>query len=174
MRIISGIHKGRKLHPPSNLPIRPTKDMAKESLFNILQNRYYFKNKEVLDLFAGSGNISYEFGSRGCYKITAVDKNKNCIAYIREQKKNLQLNINPIQSDAINYIKKTTSKFDFIFIDPPYNYENYNKIKELIIEKNIIKENGCLIIEHDKQTKFTEENLELKKYGSVCFSIFSF
>ena len=174
MRIISGIHKGRKLHPPSNLPIRPTKDMAKESLFNILNHRYSFANKEVLDLFAGSGNISYEFGSRGCYKMTAIDKNKNCIAYIKEQKKKLRLNINPIQSDAIKYIKKTTNKFDFIFIDPPYNYDYYNEIQKIIIERKIIKSDGCVIIEHDKQTKFTEGNIELKKYGTVYFSIFSF
>jgi len=174
MRIISGTHKGRKIHMPNNLSVRPTTDRAKESLFNILQNRYIFNNKHALDLFAGSGNISYEFFSRGCSSVTSVEINKKCILFIKNQIKQLNININIIHEDATKFIRKNNEKYDFIFLDPPYKSKDYNKLKELIIEKNIIHKGGCLIIEHDKKTTFNDCNVEQKKYGSVYFSIFSF
>ena len=174
MRIVSGSHKGIKIQMPNNLGVRPTTDRAKESLFNILQNRYMFENKCVLDLFAGSGNISYEFFSRGCSHITSVDLNKKCVLFIKNQIKQLKININIVHEDATKFIRKNTEKFDFIFLDPPYIFKDYNELKELIVEKNIINEGGCLIIEHDKNTSFNDYNVELKKYGSVYFSIFSF
>ena len=93
MRIISGTHKGRRLIAPSTLPVRPTTDRAKESLFNIIQNRYYFEEKNMLDLYSGTGNIAYEFASRGCDKILVVDNNYNCIKYIEETANRLDFNI---------------------------------------------------------------------------------
>ena len=101
MRIISGTHKGRRLMAPSTLPVRPTTDRAKESLFNIIQNRYYFEEKSVLDLFSGTGNIAYEFASRGSDKILAVDNNYNCINYIEEISNSLGFNIATIKSDCL-------------------------------------------------------------------------
>jgi len=171
MRIISGVHKGKKIQAPTNLPIRPTSDRAKESLFNILENRYVFENKKILDLFSGSGNISFEFSSRANVEITAVDNDINCIEFIRKINKELNYNITTVQSDCKNFINTTNEKFDIIFMDPPYNYEQYHALRELIIEKKIINRDGCLIIEHDRNTIFEDDSIDLRKYGKVYFSI---
>ena len=174
MRIISGKYKGRRLIAPSTLPVRPTSDRAKESLFNIIQNRYYFEEKNVLDLYSGTGNIAYEFASRGCYKTLAVDNNYNCINYIEETTNSLGLNIAAIKSDCLKYLKNCKQKFDFIFADPPYDYDSYQELKNLIFENKLVKKGGLLIIEHDNKTQFEGDNLELRKYGTLQFSIFSF
>ncbi len=171
MRIISGVHKGKKIQAPTNLPIIPTTDRAKESLFNILENRYVFENKKILDLFSGSGNISFEFSSRANVEITAVDNDINCIEFIRKINKKLNYNITTVQSDCKNFINTTNDKFDIIFMDPPYNYEKYHVLRKLIIEKKIINKNGCLIIEHDRNTIFEDDSIDLRKYGKVYFSI---
>lgn len=174
MRIISGTHKGRRLMAPSTLPVRPTTDRAKESLFNIIQNRYYFEEKNMLDLYSGTGNIAYEFASRGCDKILAVDNNYNCINYIEETANSLRFNIATIKSDCLKYLKNCKQEFDFIFADPPYDYDSYQELKNLIFENKLVKKGGLLIIEHDKETQFEGDNLELRKYGTLQFSIFSF
>ena len=159
---------------PSTLPVRPTTDRAKESLFNIIQNRYYFEEKSVLDLFSGTGNIAYEFASRGSDKILAVDNNYNCINYIEEISNSLGFNIATIKSDCIKYLKNCKQEFDFIFADPPYDYDSYQELKNLIFENKLVKKGGVLIIEHDKQTQFEGDNLEFRKFGNLQFSIFSF
>ena len=174
MRIISGTHKGRRLMAPSSLPVRPTTDRAKEALFNIIENRYYFDGKNVLDLFSGTGNIAYEFASRGCEEILAIDNNYQCINYIEETAKDLDFNISTIKSDCLQYLKNCKQQFNFIFADPPYSYEEYQQLKEVIIDNNLIKKDGLLIIEHDKETSFEADNLEVRKYGTVHFSLFSF
>ena len=174
MRIISGIHKGRKIIAPRNLPARPTTDRAKEALFNILENKYQLNDKNILDLFSGTGNISYEFSSRYSANITAVDKNINCIKFINKINLEYKFNIQTIHIESIKFIERSTEKFDIIFADPPYNFLNYQELKNLIIEKKLINENGCLIFEHDKNTSFEGENIEFRKYGTVHFSIFSF
>ena len=174
MRIISGTHKGRRLIAPNTLPVRPTTDRAKEALFNILENRYYFNEKNVLDLFSGTGNISYEFASRVCEKIVAVDNNYNCVNYIEKTTKDLDFNISTIKSDCLQYLKNCKQQFNFIFADPPYNYNQYKELKNIVIDNNLIKKDGCLIIEHDKETSFEEDNVELRKYGTIHFSVFSF
>ena len=173
MRIISGNHKGRKLIAPKNLPVRPTTDRAKESLFNILQNRYNISKLKALDLFSVTGNIGYEFASRDAAKITAVDKNKKCTSYINKISDELNFKIKTVTSDCFNFILNTDDKFDIIFLDPPYDYKRYYEIKDLIIEKEIINKNGCLIIEHDKRIKFDEKNIDVRKYGNVFFTMFS-
>ena len=174
MRIISGTHKGRKIIPPNNLPVRPTTDKAKEGLFNIISNRYYFANKNMLDLFSGTGSIAFEFISRGGKEAIAIDNNSLCIEFIKNTATNLNLNIDTIQADAIKYVSKCNNQFDFIFADPPYNYKKYEELKTIIIKQKIIKKNGILIIEHDKDTKFTDKNIEIRKYGTINFSLFSF
>ena len=172
MRIISGVHKGKKIQAPKNLPIRPTTDRAKESLFNILDNKYVFENKKILDLFSGSGNISFEFSSRANVEITAVDNNINCIEFIKKINKELNYNISTVQANCRNFINNTNEKFDIVFMDPPYDYTDYYKLRELIIEKNLINDDGCLIIEHDRNTMFEDDTIDLRKYGKVYFSIF--
>ena len=174
MRIISGFYKGRRINAPKNLPVRPTTDRAKEALFNILENRYDLNEKKILDLFSGTGNISFEFSSRYSTSITSIDKNIQCINFIEKISNEYQFNIKTIHSDSLRFVRTTQDKFDIIFADPPYNFLNYQKLKDLIIEKKLVKENGCLIFEHDKNTSFEGENIELRKYGTVHFSIFLF
>jgi len=174
MRIIAGTHKGRKINPPNNLTLRPTTDRAKEALFNIIDSRYLFAEKTTLDLFSGTGSIALEFASRGVEKIVAVDHNINCINFISSTSKKFNLNISVVQSDALNYAQNCTEQFNFIFIDPPYSYKNYQQIKEIIIKNNLVEKNGLLIIEHDNKTIFNDKNVEVRKYGTVHFSLFSF
>ncbi|WP_139958798.1 RsmD family RNA methyltransferase [Flavicella sediminum] len=176
MRIISGKHKGRRLTAPKNLPVRPTTDMSKESLFNILNNLYYIEDLTVLDLFTGTGNISFEFASRGAEGITAVDQHFGCIKFINQINKELDFSINTIKSDVYKFIDKTAISADIVFADPPYNFtdEQFLKIATTIFEKNILKEDGLLIIEHSKQTKLNEHpNFSYdKRYGGNVFSFF--
>ena len=174
MRIISGTHKGRKINPPKNLPIRPTTDRAKEALFSIIDNKYYFKEKNMLDLFCGSGNISFEFASRGVEQVTAVDNNANCIEFIETTSKNLELNVQTIKSDGLKFTQNCKQQFNFIFADPPYSYAHYQQLKEVIINNDLVKKDGLLIIEHNKEIAFEDDNVSIKKYGIVHFSIFSF
>ena len=173
MRIISGLKKGIRFTPPSNLPVRPTTDRAKESIFNILEHRYFFDNKNCLDLFSGTGNIAYEFASRGCNEVLAVDRNHKCIDYIKKNSEKIDLKINVIESECLSYLNKCDRKFNFIFADPPYSYQSYKELISIINSKKIIKKDGCLILEHNKDIKF-DESVELRKYGGVYFSIFTF
>jgi len=174
MRIIAGTHRSRRLIAPDKLPVRPTTDRAKEALFSIIESGYYFDEKTVLDLYSGTGNIAYEFASRGVEKVTGIDNNFHCIKYIEKTTKELDLNITAVKSDCIKYLENCKQQFNFIFADPPYDYENYQEMKDLIINKNLIKGEGLLIIEHNKDTQFEGENVKLRKYGTVHFSIFSF
>jgi len=176
MRIISGKHKSKRLQAPKNLPVRPTTDMAKEALFNILNNSYYFNDITVLDLFSGTGNISFEFGSRGTESITAVDANFGCIKYINATSKELDLSINTIKSDVFKFLDKWNSKFDVIFADPPYEFELelFEKIATTVFEKNLLNEEGTLVIEHSKHTDLSNHKhfSYSKKYGGNMFSFF--
>ncbi len=176
MRIISGKYKSRRITAPSKLPVRPTTDMAKEALFNILNNTYYFDEVSVLDLFAGTGNISFEFGSRGATQITAVDGDFGCVQFIDKTAKALELEITAIKSDVFNYLEKSSLKSDVIFADPPYDLPlaDFEKIPELIFKNELLLEGGVLIIEHAKQTDLSHlENFNNKrKYGGSMFSFF--
>ncbi|PQJ78744.1 RsmD family RNA methyltransferase [Polaribacter porphyrae] len=176
MRIISGKLKGRRLKAPKNLPVRPTTDMAKESLFNILNNHYYFDAISVIDLFAGTGNISYEFASRGTQSISAIDANYNCIRYINKTAKELEIPINTFKSDVYKFIEKSSLKADIIFADPPYNFEaeEFLKIANIIFERNLLNDDGLLIIEHSKYTDLTSHKNHSydKRYGGNVFSFF--
>ncbi|MEM6719974.1 MAG: RsmD family RNA methyltransferase [Bacteroidota bacterium] len=176
MRIISGKHKGRRLQAPKKLPVRPTTDLAKESLFNILNNHYYFHEISVLDLFAGTGNISYEFASRGTEIITAVDGDYGCVSFIKKTSAQLDLNITAIKSDVFKFLDKTHLQTDIIFADPPYAFslEQFEKIATTVFEKDLLLEDGFLIIEHAKETKLEHvANFSFSKgYGGSVFSFF--
>jgi len=173
VRIISGKHKGKIIVAPRNLPVHPTTDMAKEALFNILENRYFLDRKKVLDLFSGTGNIAFEFASRSCEDITAIDQNFQCTKFIKKMAKELDYNIAVKKKDCLDFVQKTKNNFDIIFADPPYNFKHYQQMKDNIFDNNLVIKDGCLIIEHDSSTNFDEENVELRKYGSVHFSIFT-
>ena len=176
MRIISGKYKGRKLVAPKKLPVRPTTDMAKEALFNILNNRYYFDEISVLDLFAGTGNISYEFASRGTENITCVDQNYGCIKYINETAESFEMSINTIKSDVFSFLENHQQPYTIIFADPPYEFpvEEFAKIPELVFQNNLLEEDGLLILEHSKHTDLSglSQYSHSKSYGGNMFSFF--
>jgi 16S rRNA (guanine(966)-N(2))-methyltransferase RsmD len=178
MRIISGKLKGRRLRAPKNLPVRPTTDMAKEALFNIINNLYYFDAISVIDLFSGTGNISYEFASRGTKSVYAIDANYNCIKYIQNTAKELDLDISTNKNDVYKFLEKTTMQADIIFADPPYDFtlEKFLEIADTIFDKNLLNEEGVLIIEHSKHTDLsTHKNHAYdKRYGGNVFSFFEY
>lgn len=176
MRIISGEFKNRRIDF-KQLNIRPTTDFAKESLFNIINNYYDIEDLIILDLFAGSGNISYEFASRRAREIVAVDNKIQCVNFIKSIKQKLSLfNLHAILANSTTYLNTQKKKFNLIFADPPYRFEQikYDKILNNIFERNILLENGMLIIEHSKFINFEGHfNFFMKKkYGNVHFTFF--
>lgn len=178
MRIISGLFKGRRITAPKKLPVRPTTDMAKEALFNILNNQYYFDDISILDLFSGTGNISYEFASRGTEQITAVDENFGCIKFINETAEAFEMSINTIKSDVFKFLEKSKQKHTIIFADPPYDFdiEAFSKIPELIFKNELLEDEGVLVVEHSKHTDLSqlEHYSHSKGYGGNMFSFFDY
>lgn len=176
MRIISGVHKGRKFMPPKNLPTRPTTDFTKESLFNILDNQFYFDEISVLDLFSGTGSISYEFASRGTQKITAVDQHSGCIRFIDQTAQALEMPIQSIKSEALTYLKNASSKYDIIFADPPYDMDiqDFTQIVTLVFDNQLLEEEGILVIEHNKHIDLSqvEHHYSDRKYGDSVLSFY--
>ncbi len=175
MRIIGGSHKGKILKVPVGLPVRPTTDYAKEALFNILINKVDIENLSVLDLFAGTGNITLEFASRGASEITSIDINQNCIAFIKKMSLELGFkNIKVIKDDCFRFIKEHSSNYDLIFCDAPYDNEKLKDLPQLISESKLLKEDGLLIIEHPEKINFKSdfELADHRNYGKVNFSFF--
>ncbi len=178
MRIVAGTHKRRVITPPPNFKARPTTDFAKENLFNVLANYVDFDDITVLDLFAGTGSISYEFASRGATQVTSVELNPLHHKFIVQTIDKLKLdNIKPIQTNAFIFLRQMARKltFDVIFADPPYDMENREQIVNLILDNDMLNSDGLIIIEHSSQDDYSENKhlLEHRKYGSVNFSIFS-
>ena len=175
MRIISGTYGGRRLSPPKNITARPTTDFAKESLFNLLNNRMDFEGIDVLDLFAGTGGIGIECVSRGARDVTAVE-----IAHVQQNWiisccKQLGIrNLSVIRGDVFKFLNACRTKYDLIFADPPYALEQLPTLPDVILGQDILKEDGWLVIEHGKDTDFTTHprHVETRTYGSVHFSFF--
>src|ERR1700749_2082772 len=145
MRIIGGVLRGLRLNPPKNLPVRPTTDLAKEALFNILQNQIEFDDIKVLDLFCGTGNISFEFASRGAKQVVAVDRSIHCLNYIKDTAR--QHGLSPIKifkADIFKYLQLETDKYDRIFADPPYDMNQIPEIPKIIFDKNLLLPDGLL------------------------------
>lgn len=176
MRIISGKYKGRRIQAPKKLPVRPTTDLAKESLFNIINNYYHFSGLEILDLFSGTGNIAYEFASRGAQNVTAVDAHYNCIKFINSTALSFEFDIQAVKSDVFGYLERSKGKFDIIFADPPYDLsqEQFESLSAIVFKNELLLENGMLIIEHSKHTKLDhlQHHSEDRKYGGSVFSFF--
>jgi 16S rRNA (guanine966-N2)-methyltransferase len=175
MRIISGEHKGMSIIVPKGLPARPTTDRCKESLFNILETRMTISETTVLDLFSGTGNIAYEFASRGAAKVIAVEKDFKSYKFISNQiqKYNFkQLKVN--KRDVFRFLETEEEQFDIIFADPPYNFKELKKLVLLIFERKLLKDMGLFIMEHSEKTDFSEiENFsEKRKYGQSSLSFF--
>lgn len=176
MRIISGTLKGRRIHPPKNLPVRPTTDRAKEALFNILMHQYAFEETTVLDLFAGTGSISYEFASRGAQQIVAVDKNAACTKFISQTADELALPITVVRAPVLSFLERINTSYSFIFADPPYAFskEEYRGLVDAVFSKNAVQNDGLLIVEHAEQIELSDLNrfTEARSYGGCVFSFF--
>ena len=176
MRIISGDFKGRRISAPKKLPVRPTTDMAKESLFNILNNVFLFEAISVLDLFSGTGNISYEFASRGVKNIVCVDKNHHCIKFINTTAHDFSMPLITVRGDVFNYLINSQKKHDVIFADPPYhfNVDTFSKIPNIVFKNNLLEQDGLLIVEHSKHTNLSHVNhfSYSRIYGGNMFSFF--
>ena len=176
MRIISGNKKSIIITAPKSLPVRPTTDKVKESLFNIIQNKFDFSSLKVLDIFSGTGNISFEFGSRGCTDILCIDNNFKCIRFIDRTAKELGIKLRTKKIDYLTYLNLNNEKFDIIFADPPYNFllSDYLKIIDIIRQKQILSPNGQLIIEHRSNISFIDKVKEVdeRNYGSNTLSFF--
>lgn len=177
MRIISGKFRGRKINPPANMPhTRPTTDIAKEGLFNILQHRIELEGIKTLDLFGGTGSISYELASRGASDLTIIEKDAAMHEFI---KKNLEMlkveNAKVLRLDVFSYLSTCNEKFDLIFAGPPYALGTIDEIPKIIIERKLIADNGFFVLEHTPRNtyeKFSGFSFQ-RNYGSTVFSFFT-
>lgn len=177
MRIVSGTHKGRRFAPPAGFKARPTTDFAKENLFNVLHNHLDFESASVLDLFSGTGSISFEFASRGCTRITSVEMNARHHQFIRKValELNLQSQLTVVRADAFKYVEKSIQTFDVVFADPPFDLEKAAQLPNLILEKQLLNPGGFLILEHSDKVSYRHHPnfQQVRQYGKVNFSFFS-
>jgi len=175
MRIVGGKYRGRVFTPGKTFKARPTTDMAKESLFNVLQNYIDFEGTKTLDLFSGTGSISYEMASRGSTNVTAVEINPAHIQFIKEVIEKLgEKNIRIVKSNAFVFAKRIKEQFDLIFADPPYDHPQFADVVDLIFKNNLLKPGSIFILEHSAQFDYAKHPnfKELRRYGSVHFSLF--
>ena len=176
MRIIAGTLKGRRLNPPANLPVRPTTDMAREGLFNILNNYVDFDECTVMDLFAGTGAMSVEFISRGVREVTAVDINNACTDFIKSEAQRLELrNLRVVRADVFDLLKRANRKFDIVFADPPYAIEGLETLPGLVFDRQVLTDDGIFILEHPREYSFEEHPhfWQHRNYGKVNFTFFA-
>lgn len=175
MRIISGKYRGRTIVPPRNLRARPTTDFAKENLFNVLSNLVDYEQTDVLDLFAGTGSISYEFASRGARSVTAVEINMVHYNFIRQTARQLGLeNFYPVKANVFLYLKSCPKQFDLVFADAPYDLTGSEEVVPMVLDGSILRPGGIFIFEHSDRKDFSSrpEFWQLRSYGSVQFSFF--
>jgi len=174
VRIISGKYRSRRITAPKGIKARPTTDFAKESLFNILGNWFEMNEIKVLDLFSGTGNISFEFGSRGATNIVSVDISNLSCRFISEKASEMTMPIQVLKADVFRFIPGHYGKYDVIFADPPYKHEQIGSLPSLILKQDLLKPNGVLVVEHDKEVNFESEErfLECRQYGRGNFSFF--
>ncbi len=175
MRIIHGEHSGRRTIIPKKLKARPTTDQARESLFNILIHRYNMPDIRALDLFAGTGSISYEFASLGCTDIVSIDINRSHVEAIQNNCDLIGLPaITVIRMNVFSFLSKPNKQFDIIFADPPYDLPKITDIPDLVLTSSCLAKDGLFILEHGPTNKFTDHASwkETRKYGKVHFSFF--
>ncbi len=164
-----------RLNPPKNLPVRPTTDLAKEALFNILQNQAELEGITVLDLFCGTGNLSLEFASRGAKQVTAVDRSLPCLHYIKDAARQHGLNqIETFKADAFKYLAMESQRYQVIFADPPYDLNRIPDLPKIIFDKKLLLPGGLLIVEHQSLQSLGSHHAftEQRKYGHSSFSFF--
>lgn len=176
MRIISGKLRARRFSVPKNFPSRPTTDFAKEGLFNILEHQIDLFDLNILDLCAGTGNISFELLSRESGAVTAVDINLNCLRFIRKNAEEMKISddIRTVRMDILHFLKLTEESYDLIFSDPPYAYKQHADIAQIVFDRELLNEGGLLVIEHGKDVDLsgiTQFDF-FRNYGGVHFSFF--
>ena len=176
MRIISGKYGRRRFEVPSSFSARPTTDFAKENIFNVLTNLIHLEEAEALDLFAGTGSISFELLSRGCRRVTSVEKNPAHASFIAKVAKELKTSdLNLIRGDVFRFLQTLPAEsFDFIFADPPYALKELPEVPALVLERNLLRPGGVFVMEHSAAHDFSSLPLfaQHRAYGSVNFSIF--
>lgn len=175
MRIIGGRFNRRLINPPTGLAVRPTTDKAKEALFNILNNHIDFEDVRVLDLFAGTGSIAFEFASRNAIEVIAVDNNPRCVRFIREVKEKYQMdNLNVLKADALRFLKTPMTSYDIIFCDPPYDMKDIENIPDMVFKNDFLLPEGFLIVEHSDHIQMDDHPAFVFKrnYSKVHFSFF--
>ena len=177
MRIISGKYGGRRISPPANMPYtRPTTDIAKEGLFNILQHRIDFEGAVTLDLFGGTGSISYELASRGAADLTIVEKDNAMHAFIKKNVDMLRIeNCKVLKMDVFAFLDNCSTAFDFIFAGPPYALGTIDELPKIIVEKKLIADDGFFVLEHTPRNNY--ESFAgfsfVRNYGTTLFSFFT-
>lgn len=175
MRIVGGKYKGRIFNPGKSFRSRPTTDFGKESLFNILENRITWEETDTLDLFSGTGSISFEFVSRGCRRVIAVELDFVHCRFIRKTAETLGIqNLTVIRNDVFHYLSRGKSSFDLVFADPPHTLANFQEIAGKVLKSDVLKPGGLFILEHPKAFSFVHLPgfFEIRKYGSIHFSFF--
>jgi 16S rRNA (guanine966-N2)-methyltransferase len=176
VRIISGTYRGKQISPPAGFRDRPTTDFAKEALFNILMNRLNPEEVDVLDLFAGTGSITYEFASRGARTVVAVETDPAHYSFIRETIRELKMDcVNVVRGDVFRFLKRPYQSFDIIFADPPYNHPLLDTLPDLVFSTQVLSGDGWFILEHPGNYSFSSHQAfrEQRRYGGVNFSFFS-
>jgi 16S rRNA (guanine966-N2)-methyltransferase len=176
MRIIAGSMGGRKIQPPGKMPkTRPTTDIAKEGLFNILENNINIENLRTLDLFGGTGSISYELASRGAKDLTVIENDFAMYEFIKKTAQQLNIaNFRVIKMDVFRFLREAGGSFDFIFAGPPYALQNIDELPALIAEKGLLNKKGWFVMEHTPRNNYKEFPLYVtqRNYGTTIFSIF--
>jgi len=176
MRIISGLYGGRKINPPAKMPhTRPTTDIAKEGLFNIIQNNWTIEDMETLDLFGGTGCISYELASRGATDLTIIEKDPKMYDFIKQTAQSLGIqNIKIVKQEVFSFISTCSNQYDLIFAGPPYALTTIDQLPIKIFEQNLLKPGGCFILEHTPRNDYRkfEHYRSERNYGTTIFSFF--
>jgi 16S rRNA (guanine966-N2)-methyltransferase len=176
MRIVGGIFGGRRFAPPAKIPARPTTEVAKEGLFNMLNNIIDLEGAATLDIFGGTGSISYELASRGAADLTLVERDLTSIEFIKKTADVLGIAdiLHVIRADVFKYIKQCTSQYDFIFAGPPYALQNIDEIPLLVFEKKLLRPEGIFVLEHTPRNDYQKHPhfLRMKNYGTTVFTFF--
>jgi|SRR5690625_3456118 len=176
MRIIGGIHGGRKFHPPARIPARPTTDFAKEGLFNTLNNMISFEGLKTLDIFAGTGSISYELASRGATDLTLIERDRTTVQFINKTMEELKFDgFKILQMNVFKFLNNCVESYDFIFAGPPYALKEIDKIPDIIFDKKLLNPEGIFILEHTPRSDYQEhpQFLKMKNYGTTIFTYFT-
>lgn len=177
MRIVGGDFGGRRFNPPAKIPARPTTEVAKEGLFNILNNMIDFEGLKTCDLFGGTGSISYELASRGATDLTLIERDHTTIRFIKEAVKTLgiQDKMRVVHGDVFQFMKNSTEHYDFIFAGPPYALETIDDIPNIVFDKNMLAEDGIFVLEHTPRNDYQKHPnfLKIKNYGTTVFSFFT-